>query len=471
MATVVDELVTKYTLDASGYKRGAGEVSAASKQASSSMGGDGKGFSSGIQASGVLSGLLGVLGTAMAAFAAEAGFAKSALDKFLEFDTSATIFAGAFGSLEKGKAVMSDLQDYAQKSAFQLDALTAATTRLVAGGLDIGRFLPLMEKFSLVANGLKPEGLLEVASAFLKMKGGSMGEAMETFRKAGISADDLRKQGVKIDKGGQIQSSSEEVFQALEKISGPGSRIAGIVNALSDSKATKFSNAMDAMDKAMVSFGSTIATYAMPYVEQFSSALNKMTTDGTLSVLADSFTNVVDTITGGMGVEQGLNTFASSLFTANAYAADFVTGIRTMTQYLAIFTPGLSAILTKTDEYVKSKQGEFNAARLSPEAVAYMKHLQDKKDGEKKKDATPAATDPIVAVSKNTSKMVELQKQTLDLHKMVFGSGAAAAGIAAEDLSDFRGRRSSTPRYHVNSTLQKIGVLLADFAHESQYAR
>lgn len=448
MATVVDELVTKYTLDASGYHKGAGQVSNVTKSLSSSIAGGLSGISpmAGLNAS--MTGMSAIFGL----FAAEVGVAGVALNKFLEFDTAASIFAGAFGSLEKGKAVMSDLQDYAQGSAFKLDALTEATTRLVAGGLDIDRFLPLMEKFSLAANGLKPEGLLEVASAFLKMKGGSMGEAMETIRKAGISADDLRKQGVKIDKGGQVQSSSEEVFTALEKIAGPGSKIAGIVAALTDSKATKFSNAMDAMDKSMVMFGDTIATFATPYVLTFSNKLNDMTKDGTITTLAESFTTLLQSIMGGGSGQEG-----------------FAKGLDNAAFSIAVFNGALGEAI---DSFKKLGFG-FSDEELKFAKLGFdiMKIINKPDEVLKTDKGTPPATDPVPVIAKNTSKMVELQKQTLDLHKMVFGNGAAAAGVGAEDLSDFRGRRSSVPRYHVNSTLQKIGVLLADLAHESQYAR
>ena len=87
---------------------------------------------------------------AVGAATALAAFANSASEASASFDTMKRTFAGALGGVEQGAQAMAYLENYAGKSAFGLEDLARASVQLAATGLDVGRFLPIIERFALV---------------------------------------------------------------------------------------------------------------------------------------------------------------------------------------------------------------------------------------------------------------------------------------------------------------------------------
>lgn len=462
MAVVVDTLETRYIMNAEGYVNGANQVTNATKKVSAAQ----KFGQTNI--SGFIGGVKTVAATLAAVGAGIVGVSAYAMNEAAKFDRMAATFAGAFGSVEKGVEVMKSLEAYAGKSAFNLDGLVEASTQLAASGLSIARFLPLAEKFALVISGTDPQGLQQVVGALMRIKGGSYGEAMETFRKAGISANDLRAKGLNVTKGGEIQSSAEELFKVVEEIA--KGRISSIAESVSKSDAVTASNLWDNMGVAVREVGSILNDDFLPVLTAITQGVKGFAQAGGFNALLAGIgaigvtsQDVASTLIGVGSIFAGLASFFMSYYKTIGEAFDALSkgGVVEFSKKLLSSIP---------QAYQDAKSGIANYNQTIADELA-----KPNKEAPKLPDAPPGAGDlnnkPVTEVVKNTRKMVELQKQTLDLHKMVFGNGAAAAGVGAEDLSDFRARRSSTPRYHVNSTLQKIGVLLADFAHESQYAR
>lgn len=429
MSTVVDHLVTKYTLDDSAYKRGASSVMGATGNMGNSLKGLAASFTAVAAAAGAL---------------AYGGF--SAMKAAAQFDTMASTFAGAFGSMEAGTQVMKALEDRATRSAYSLEALTQASVRLATSGLSLNRFVPMMEKFALVVSGTDPQGLEQVASAFARIKGGSFGEAMEVFRRAGIGADTLRAQGIKVDKGGQIQSSADEVFAALERIVGPGSQIDNIAQSVAQSAGVTISNAGDAIGQAIRSIGTELNEQFLPMFKSATEGLATFTKAG-------GFTLAIESAFGGLAVSAG---------ELDLVLAEFVGNLLGWKEYLDRFfnfEPG---------ETMEMKQNAAEGVR----AEFMARYMFNRRKAAREKEAMlpgesgTVATQPpasstgyntaaiqaqyLAQIANNTKRMVTLQEM------VVGGGGLAAMGIAANDLSLYRQGRNRPAS--TDPMLRQLGI-------------
>jgi membrane protein DedA with SNARE-associated domain len=241
----------------------------------------------------------------------------------MEFERFTATIGGGLGSLDKGKEVMSALEDYAQKSAFGLQDLAQATTQMVAAGLNIQQVLPMAERFALIISGTNPEGLMQVAGALARIKGGSFGEAMEIFRRAGVSATDLKAQGVSVTKGGEILGSPTQIMAAIERIS--QGRPKEMADAISKTSSVTISNSMDALDKGFREVGSSILNSALPAISKLTESFNDIVSGGGLNGISDAITSVIEKFTGDRGLTSIIGIVTTALKSV-AWWADKLTG-------------------------------------------------------------------------------------------------------------------------------------------------
>ena len=96
-------------------------------------------------------------------------------------------YAALTGSLDSAGQKMKYLQTYAAGAIGHFDDLAKAGTLLEAAGLQMERFIPIIDTLSGVFGGTS-EQVRELASAFGRVASGQMGEAMEVFRRFGIPA-------------------------------------------------------------------------------------------------------------------------------------------------------------------------------------------------------------------------------------------------------------------------------------------
>ena len=384
---------------------------------------------------------LAIVGIGAAAFVggatALAGFANEASKAAAHFDTMERTFAGALGSLEKGRQMMAYLEDYATRSAFGLDDLTGSAKMLAAVGLDVGRFLPIMERFALVSSGVDPQGLLQVAGALARIKGGSYGEAMEVFRKAGVSATDLRNQGISVSKGGEIQATAEQVFAAIQVIS--EGRLKTIADSISGGAENIRANVADVAGQAFRQVGQEINDKFLPAVVQFTDGLKAFVDSDGPKKLADAFLGFEVTATGTTDALIQLG--ASAIRVRDTFA--------TLGQGFAMIGKGLGDAWSWLNTPLggdKSQQdglnlGEAfytlfneNADNFVKEQEARLKELKDK--GTQSVPAptsteAPALDSPINQTAANTAKMVDIAQKQLDISRQILGGGTVASEAAS----------------------------------------
>lgn len=288
MASIVEELIVRYKLDAGQFLSGAKAVDDASRRNSASL--DHVGTRMGNLAGVAKNVALAVLAGATAVTA----FGYSAMQSAARFDTMQRVFGAAVGSMEGGKRVMEGLEDYATRSAFSLEALADAAKTLAAGGMDISRFLPIIERFALVISGVDPSGLQMVAGALLRAKGGGFGEAMEIFRRAGVGTPDIRAQGINVTKGGEVMAQSKEFLNAIERIS--EGRLKTMADAVSGGDQTKLANVGDVIGQAFRQVGSSLNQQLLPSVVALTEGIKGLVESGSISAMASGFADLVGTL-------------------------------------------------------------------------------------------------------------------------------------------------------------------------------
>jgi hypothetical protein len=398
--------------------------------------GDGgvKGFTRGIGQIGSVSG---------AAVAAVAGLGlgvgalvNSASQAAAEFDTMSRKFSGAFGSVDAGAQAMRYLESYATKSAFGLGDLADAATQLAVVGLDINRFLPILERFALVVSGTDPQGLSQVAGALARIRGGSFGEAMEVFRRAGVGATDLRQQGISVSKGGEIQATADQVFAAIERIS--QGRLKAIADAISGGDATARSNAEDAAARAFRQFGTEVNKILIPALQAFTQELSVLIDSGAIKRLTEEFVSLgaafqvkpglmEDLLVGFVDAAHAITTFASG-----------VQGVADFIEKLIPYTPGYKFLddLSKIFNGMPIKEA-FGLVYGTESGEEIRQLIEEARKRAKVEEPAPlpvdqgAATSPMVQVADNTKKLVDLQKQQVDLSRQILGGGVAATEAAS----------------------------------------
>ena len=340
-------------------------------------------------------------------------------------------FAGALGGIEAGTQAMSYLENYATKSAFGLEDLARASAQLAASGLDVGRFLPIIERFALVTSGVDPQGLIQVAGALARVKGGSFGEAFEVFRKAGVGAQDLRAHGVNVTKAGEIQGTSNQVFDAIQKIS--EGRLKTIADSISGGAENIRANVSDVAGQAFRQIGDEVNKLLLPFLQSFTADMSLLVKSGVIPVITQQFLALGPGLSAGSSLFEELAVGFSSLgieityfkYTIGAiidwFRARIFDDKEAAKRYIHFndeFWNGmLGKDLSVNEENIRSR---FKKARETPDGPAPTFPTVPQPD--------PLTQDPV---ARNTAKLVDLAQKSLDLQRQILGGGARAEEAAS----------------------------------------
>jgi hypothetical protein len=373
--------------------------------------------------------------------AALLSFANSASEAAASFDTMKRTFAGALGGIQQGAQAMAYLENYATKSAFGLEDLARASAQLAASGLDVGRFLPIIERFALVASGVDPQGLIQVAGALARVKGGSFGEAMEVFRKAGVGANDLQAQGIKVSKAGEIQAQAGQVFDAIQKIS--EGRLKTIADSISGGAENIRANVGDVAGQAFRQIGDEVNKTLLPFLQSFTGELKILVDSGAVSVITREFLGLAPT-----GVELG------SVFEELAVAAaglphklqklgegfgavgDAIGWLISHSPLGLVLDAGFRGATGKSfAENFKSTYDDPNVSEDIRERIRKARKAAEMGMGggpdfpKLPPDSNPPPT--VDSVARNTAKLVDLAQKSFDIQRQILGGGARAEEAAS----------------------------------------
>lgn len=246
----------------------------------------------------------------------------NAMQAAASFDTMERTFGGALGDMQKGVQMMAAIEKYATKSAFSLDALASASAKLAAGGLSVKTYLPVLERFALIISGVDPQGLDQVAGALMRAKGGAFGEAMESLRRAGVGSSDFRRQGIQVSKAGEIKTTPEEFLRAIIKIS--EGRIKQIADSISGGAENTIANVGDVLGQGWRAIGDELNAHFLPMLKDGTQTLSELVESGVVKDIAQQFTDLLDSFTGGDGLADAIREIAFE-FTVLPAEIEFLT--------------------------------------------------------------------------------------------------------------------------------------------------
>lgn len=198
---------------------------------------------------------------AAAAGAAAAGL--SAVKASAQMEQLQIAFTTMLGSAEKAKDLLGQLQDFAQRTPFDMESVVNGSRRLLAMGYSAEQILPVMTAVGDAAAGLglQSEGINRITLAMGQMaaKGKVSAEEIRQLAEAGIPAwkfiaDTLGitiPEAMKRAENNQI--SAAEGLTAI--VAGMQSKFGGMMEAQSHTIAGMWSNLVDSIQRTSISVG------------------------------------------------------------------------------------------------------------------------------------------------------------------------------------------------------------------------
>ena len=321
MANTVDNLITNYILN-DRYTPALRQIAAQTASTTPALTGLTGGVSGLTAALGlsttaatvfaaVLLGLAGALTTVAATGAASVAFTyklgTAALKQAADMEILRATLAALRGSTDSAREGFEFLERFATQSVFEFTNLAEAGVQLEAFGLNMRRILPLISQIG-AAFGAKPEQLLQLADAFGRIAAGQSVEAMQQLRRFGISIGALKAEGVAVSGTGQILSSADQTFAAIERIA--TRRFGSINESMADTIAVSISNLMDGVNQTLTQIGDALMPVIKPMLNALKNFMQFMSAGGA-KLLSDSMVRAFTTVSNLLGGEQGIVKIAS----------------------------------------------------------------------------------------------------------------------------------------------------------------
>jgi len=298
MTTVVDELITRYTVDdrsSSAIRKIKQETNDAAKafdnlkKASGNLASSFQSFSS--SASNLKSTLGGIFGwlTRIAAIGVGGliGLGIFSIRSAVEIDTLRRSIQGLTKDIERTNQIMRLARQLATESMFETGPVGEAAKRLLFFNLEVERFLPLAVNFAQGLDGTN-ETLLEFIQLLGRAKGGDLGQVFgpDGLGRFGMGRDFFAAMGLKFDKNGAFLGTVEEALAAIEKA--VTSKFGDLSKAMAEGPMAKFASLMDSIKFAAAEVGAVILEKLIPVVEHLTTLFNKLAEEGVFVRIAES---------------------------------------------------------------------------------------------------------------------------------------------------------------------------------------
>jgi hypothetical protein len=222
-------------------------------------------------------------------------FSGDAMKEFETFDTVEKAFIGIYGSSQKAAQMMGYLKDQAMTSAFQMRDLADAARGLAVAGLDVGRFLPIVQGFALAMGKINGEGLEDFVSILRRLQGGNTGMALGVrgIGRYGVSRAEMEQYGAKFGgpAGTHFEGTVNQAFDIIEKIF--KARIEKIAQSVTASSEVVASNWKDAIQLATIDAGAGIMQNLIEPIKQATAAMNSLRQAGFFKDLFDTLYQII----------------------------------------------------------------------------------------------------------------------------------------------------------------------------------
>jgi hypothetical protein len=341
MSTVVDELITRFTLDEKGYSEGTKELVKKTKEfvdqvheAGEKVKEFGKGLSERLGLKELfkpVEKLTTVMGLV--------DFGKDAMEVSKKFEAMELRIGGVVQSAERAKSIMEFGEKESSRTGFfkALD-LDQAAIQLESFGLRAERWLPTVEKLGLVFNKTG-SGLDGYAEALGKLKQGDTHAAMGMLENSGIGLDALKAKGVQFN-GKDIVSSAETVLSAISAI--VEEKYGKVGTALEASGLAKTQRFANVWEGAMRRTGSAIETALLPAIQAIGDEIEGLTESGEIDRIAQGFTSLFS-VDGG-SLKDAIGMIANFLEAAPGHIRGFMNAIKGPIDFLVSHLPLVAAV-------------------------------------------------------------------------------------------------------------------------------
>jgi hypothetical protein len=253
---------------------------------------------------------LGVVAIAGAAGLGALG--KTAFDSAVAFESLGARLTAITGSGKRAAEVLDTVRKVAEPSPFTFDQLATAATQLEAFGLKTEAILPRLANLG-AAFGASEENLKSLVNLFGRLAAGNFPD-IEQLSAFGLSKSMFAAQGIKFDEGGSLVSSARDTFEALIRII--DSKYSGMMDKLAGTTETKLATLTDKWQGALRIIGSKLITILTPFIEYFSSFLDKLTNSGALNMLVDRFMSPMTNMANAFGngnMQQGFDRLLATI--------------------------------------------------------------------------------------------------------------------------------------------------------------
>ena len=227
----------------------------------------------------------GLAGVTLAGAVGLGALGKSAFDSAVAFESLSARLTSITGSGQRAAQVLDTVRKVAEPSPFTFDQLATAATQLEAFGLKTEAILPRLANLG-AAFGASEENLKSLVNLFGRLSAGNFPD-IEQLSAFGLSKSMFAQQGIKFDAGGSLESSARDTFDALIRII--DTKYSGMMDKLAGTTETKLATLTDKWQGALRIIGSKLITILTPFIEYFSTFLDKLTNSGALNLLVERF--------------------------------------------------------------------------------------------------------------------------------------------------------------------------------------
>ena len=483
-SVVVEEVISKYVLDASRYKAGAQDVKNASgsiaKDNSQTTSSFGSMFSKVNVGAVALKAVLAAVAVGGAVLAAEVNFLGGAMQKAAAFESLTSSLEAIEGGADKARRSVARLKEIAKAPGLGLQEASTGYLRLRRA--DMGR----EEAFRTVAaagkanalSGGSKENLDRVLLAISQIASKEFVSQEEILQltEAGVNAgkaikdafgtadtEQLKKMGVTSQ---MALAAIVAAFEALPDKAG------GAQNA--------FDNLSDAIDFATIAIGGAFNAALLGQINDFANAIGELTDRGVFKAAADmvaqNFANITDTLG---GTKETIFKITAAFVVFNEHIANVANTVIAIANRLKNLIPFIGQfvdfqpvnLLTGSSPFARFEE-VLNMLRLQDEAGQKRSEAQAKKDKEAEaRDKAKESQDtlggmkgknPVLdELTKNSKRTADNTEKIANIQDQVLGGGSLGSrGLSRQELSDIQTGRGASGTREIKTILVELGVAI-----------
>jgi hypothetical protein len=284
-SVVVEEVISKYILDASKFESGMSKVLAAAQKGKTIASSFGEGIS---KVGGFLKNT--AVGAGLAALPI-IGLGVTAINAAADFDTLSRSLTGMTRDAKRTAEILAFVDQMSIPSIFTSAELGKAAALLQAYGLQVEQFLPVADAMA-TGMGMTAEGVDIVIRALGKLKSGSFGEGFQALRDAfGVSNEELAKFGATFSKTNEFTGSIETALESVRLLA--IEKFGGIAKEMAGGPAAAMASLMDNINRSMRQIGQTLLPLLLPMIEKITKAFETMVKTGAFEKMVNGLINLI----------------------------------------------------------------------------------------------------------------------------------------------------------------------------------